>query len=162
MSSLSPIRIIGIGSPFGDDGVGWLAIEAIEHSGMLNRFRAGAVATFRCSQPATDLLSMLAGATAALLIDGMKSGAPPGVLRKIDPGELRAEAEKLSSHGLSVAENLALARVLGMLPEKLMIYGIEIGDAGGEPGLSSDVRGAIPPLLGEIDVALRTLVQERG
>lgn len=162
MSPISPIRIIGIGSPFGDDGIGWLAIEAIEHSGMLSRFPAEAVATFRCSGPATDLLPMLSGARAALLIDGMKSGAPPGALRKIDAGELRAGPGKISSHGLSVAENLALGRVLGMLPETLMIYGIEIGEAGGEPGLSSNLRGAIPLLLGEIDAALRTLVQESG
>ncbi len=158
--SIIGIRIIGIGSPFGDDRIGWEAIEAIDESGMLDRFPAGVVAAYRCGQPATDLLPLLSGAGAALLIDGTRSGAPPGTLRKVDAGELRADAGNISSHGLGVPESLALARTLGMLPATTVIYGIETGSIGTQPEISPEVRAAIPALLRAIAADLHRLVRE--
>lgn len=155
---MSAIRIIGIGSPFGDDRIGWAAIDAIDHSGMLGDFPAGVVETFRCSQPATDLLPLLAGAGAALLIDATYGDAVAGTVRKIDVGELRAEPGNISSHGLGVAESLALGRSLGMLPAALTIYGVEIRRVGMAPGMSAEVLAAIPVLLGAIMAELRALL----
>lgn len=157
---MSGIRIIGIGSPFGDDRIGWEVIDAIERGGMIAGLPSGTVTALRCSQPATDLLPMMSGADAVFLIDGVKSGAAPGVLRKVDISELCAENGKLSSHGLGVQESLALARALGLLPQAIVIYGVEIGEVGPEQGISREVLAAIPLLLREIETDLRTLVNE--
>ncbi|MGE5622300.1 MAG: hydrogenase maturation protease [Bacillota bacterium] len=159
---MSGIRIIGIGSPFGDDRIGWEAIDAIDASGMLGRFPAGVVAAYRCGQPATDLLPLLSGAGAVLLIDGSRSGAPPGTLRKVDASELRADAGNLSSHGLGVPESLALARALGLLPGTTVVYGIEIGHIGAQPEISPEVLASIPALLRAIEADLRRLLRENG
>lgn len=157
---MSPIRLIGIGSPFGDDRVGWHAVEAIERSGMLAGFPAGMATACRCSQPVTDLLPMMSGARAVFLIDGMKSGAPPGTVRRIEDGELPDGLGNVSSHGLGVADSLALARTLGMLPRTLTIYGIEIGAPAADQEISQAVLAAIPALLREIETDLRRLVEE--
>lgn len=161
---MSGIRIIGIGSPFGDDCIGWETIGAIEESGMMARFPAGQVAAYRCRQPATDLLPLLSGARAALLVDGMESGAEPGTLRRIDASELQADPGKISSHGMGVPEGLALARALGMLPGTMVIYGVEIEDADAAPHAAAAVLAAIPALLRAIESDVRRLlrVQEAG
>ena len=35
---MTPVRVLGIGSPFGDDQAGWLAIEALEKEKILEQF----------------------------------------------------------------------------------------------------------------------------
>ncbi|HJV88573.1 MAG TPA: hydrogenase maturation protease [Noviherbaspirillum sp.] len=129
---MNAIRIIGIGSPFGADCIAWDAVDALEQSGTLIRFPRRVVETFRCGSPGTGLLPLLTGVQAAILIDAIITGAPPGTVHRIDPDELYLEARQISSHDLGVAETLALARTLGLLPEKLVIYGIETGKKGEE------------------------------
>ncbi len=129
---MSALRIIGIGSPFGGDGIGWDAIDALEHSGLAARYPSARVETFRCGSPATGLLPLLAGVDAAILIDAVVSGAAPGTLHRIDLDQLDEATRQISAHDLGVAETLALARTLGMLPENLLIYGIEAGGKGEE------------------------------
>jgi hydrogenase maturation protease len=120
------IRIVGIGSHNGDDRIGWDAVAALETSGLPGRYPPGMVDVCRCEQPA-GLLALLRGIDAAILVDALRSGAAPGTLRRLDAHALEGEADQVSSHGLSVAEYLALGRVLGMLPPFLVVYGIEAG-----------------------------------
>lgn len=155
---MSEVRIIGIGSPFGDDRIGWEAVDAIDESGMLGRFPPGMVGAYRCSQPAVGLLPLLAGANAAILIDAIRGGAAPGTWRRIDAGDLQPDPGNISSHGLGVPESLALGRSLGLLPETIVFYGIEIRHAGPWPGIRAEVRAAIPGLLREIAAELQSLI----
>lgn len=157
---MSDVRIIGIGSPFGDDRIGWDAVDAIEKSGLLARFPPGRVSTFRCSQPAAGLLPLLAEADAAILIDAIRSGASIGTVRKIDAGDLRFDPGKISSHGLSVAESLALGRELGLLPETVTVYGIEIQRDEASAGVQAKVHAAIPALLRAIAIELQTMIRK--
>lgn len=154
------VRIIGIGSPFGDDRIGWDAVDAIEKSGVLARFPHGMVSTFCCSQPAIGLLPLLTGADAAILIDAMRSGASFGTVRKINASVLRFAPRKISSHGLSLPESLALGRELGLLPETMVVYGIEIQRDEASAGVQDKVHAPIPGLLRAIAIELETLMQK--
>lgn len=40
---MTRVCVIGIGSPFGDDRIGWAAIEALKASGILKQFPPGSV-----------------------------------------------------------------------------------------------------------------------
>ena len=77
---MTQVRIIGIGSPFGDDRIGWDAIKALETSGILDRFPAGAVAARCCDRPGGGLLMLFEGVELAIVIDAMKSGAALGAV----------------------------------------------------------------------------------
>jgi hydrogenase maturation protease len=146
---MTVIRIIGIGSPSGDDRIGLDAIDALQASGLLGRYPAGSVEACRCDRPAA-LLAMLQGIDAAILIDALQSGALPGTLHRLEAHQLAPAAGATSSHGMGVADSLALGQALGMLPPSLHLYGIEGRCAAPASDPGSAVRGAIASVLGAI------------
>lgn len=75
----------------------------------------------------TALLAVLEGAAAAILIDAASSGAPAGTVRRFDAaaGPLPAAAFTLSSHGIGLGEAIELARALGQLPARCVVFAIE-------------------------------------
>lgn len=155
---MTQARIIGIGSPFGDDRIGWDAIVALETSGILERFPAGAVAACCCDRPGGGLLMLFDGVELAIVIDAMRSGAALGTVRKFSANELEPEQDFVSSHGVSVAETVALGRVLDLLPATLLLYGIEVQRAMPAAELHPRVRAAIPVLLRAIAMDLEAAV----
>ena len=114
--------VIGIGNRFrSDDGVGpevaaWLrdhlpeAVQSIESDG----------------EPAT-LISRLEGADAAWLIDACRSGAEPGTIHRLDVSStpLPQGLVTLSTHGVSIASTIELARALDELPARCIVYAVE-------------------------------------
>lgn len=132
--------VIGIGNPDrGDDAAGravvqWLRgklppdVEILEHDG----------------EPAS-LLGCLEAAAAAYLVDACTSGAPVGAVRRFDvsAAQLPDQAFSVSTHGLGLAEAVELARALGQLPDRCIVYAIE--GRSFEPGapLSPPVAAAV-------------------
>ncbi len=76
---------------------------------------------------ATRLLARLDGADAAYIVDACVSGAETGDIRRIDvsTGPLPRAAFGASTHGFGLAEALELARALGVLPSRCIVYVIE-------------------------------------
>ncbi|HJV51120.1 MAG TPA: hydrogenase maturation protease [Noviherbaspirillum sp.] len=152
---MNPIRIIGIGSPFSGDRMAWDAVDAIARSGMLDRFPKGIVQIFCTGAPATDLLPMMSGAKAVILIDTVISGALPGTVRKIDASELMIETANLSSHALGVPECLALGNSLGMLPKTVLLYGVAIREDGTDDDATAQMPDLLRAIANELDVLVR-------
>ncbi len=96
------------------------------------------------------LLELWEGARAAVLVDAIRSGAAPGTIHRVDvsrepvPALLRGSS---STHAVGVGEAIELARALGRLPARVIVYGVEGAcfEAGG--GLSTEVAGAVDPLV---------------
>lgn len=122
MAEPSRRLVIGIGNPDrGDDGAGRLvarqlrgtlpdAVEALEHSG-----------------EATSLLAHLETAAGAWLVDACTSPAAAGTVRRFDvvAAPLPQDAMTLSSHGMGLNDAIELARVLGQLPRRCIVYTID-------------------------------------
>jgi hydrogenase maturation protease len=161
---MTRVRIIGIGSPFGDDRVGWDAVEALAASGLLKRYPAGTVDACCCDRPGS-LLALLRDVDVAIVIDAMRCGVSVGTVRKLAAHELAPPGGVVSSHGISVAENIALGRALSLLPPTLLLYGIEALRAAPATEPDQEVRAAIPELLDAIALDLEytfaTIVAER-
>jgi hydrogenase maturation protease len=81
----------------------------------------------KLDRPGGRLPAILDGAERALLIDALGGPGAPGAVRRIDPAELAAGGTGLSGHRFGVAEALALARALGLLPPRLALLGILAG-----------------------------------
>lgn len=122
--SVSPgILVIGIGNEYrGDDAVGLEVARRI-------RVRCPkGVAVEEYSGDLTGLLDCWQSGDEVVLVDAVRSGAPPGTIVRFDaldgdlPGELTSP---VSSHGMGVIDALALARALDRLPARLILYGIE-------------------------------------
>jgi hydrogenase maturation protease len=60
-------------------------------------------------------------------VDAVSSGAPAGTIHRLDASEreLPAEMFRASTHHVGLAEAVELARALGRLPARTVIYGIE-------------------------------------
>lgn len=125
MTEAPSLRIIGIGSPFGDDTLGFQAIELLREDIELFPPDTELLALDR---PGSTLIPMLENSKTVVIIDAMQSGQPAGTVQRLELPDLIAEKNMPSSHNLGVAESLALADVLGVIPERLLVYGIEAGD----------------------------------
>jgi hydrogenase maturation protease len=86
----------------------------------------------------------LAEAEVAFVVDACRSGAPPGTVRRVEIGDdpLVRGPTRYSSHGLGVAEAIELARALGRLPRRLVVFSIEGQDFRLGAGLSAPVKEA--------------------
>jgi hydrogenase maturation protein HypF len=118
------IRIIGIGSPFGDDAAG------LEIARVLAQEPPPNCEILAADRPGAALVDLLEGADVAILIDAVRSGAPPGTIHEFSFDELHHCASHfVSSHDLGVAAALRLAQKLGRGPSVGRVIGIEIAPA---------------------------------
>lgn len=127
MSIPRKILILGIGSPFGTDRLGWQAVEALEQSGLAAVFPDLEFHFTQSDRPGSGLLRLLQDYDAAILIDAMQSASAAGTIRQFGPHTLEPEVAVASSHGFGVAEALALGYQLGELPKHVVLFGVETG-----------------------------------
>jgi len=132
------VRILGIGSPSGDDQAGWLTVDALLAEGM----QAPGIDIQKLDRPGANLIPLLGDAAWIILIDAMQSHEAIGHIRHFGVADWPAYRHGLSSHGLGVLDALALARELGSLPTRLDLYGIEIGAANPGEQASGKVQAA--------------------
>jgi hydrogenase maturation protease len=120
--------IIGIGSPFGGDQAGWDAVDALaEETWVQARLAAGTLVLEKLDRPGMALLEHLRGHTHVILIDAVLSAEHgSGTWLALQREELALLASPASSHGIGVAETLAMGEALGLLPEKLEVWGIAV------------------------------------
>ena len=118
---MTTTRIIGIGSPFGDDAVG------LEVAAALTASPPPDCEIIAADRPGVDLIQLLAGCDSVILIDAICSGGKPGTLREFTFEELEwSEARFVSSHDLALPTAIQLARKLGHLPSSGKVLAIEI------------------------------------
>jgi hydrogenase maturation protease len=117
--------VVGIGNPDrGDDGVGRLV------AGLLHGRLPADVRIEERLGGAAELIELLGEADYAVLVDAMVSGAPVGMIRRLDcaAGEVVPELGGTSSHGFGLAQAVALAGSLSCLPRMCVIYAVEAAD----------------------------------
>jgi hydrogenase maturation protease len=115
-------RIIGVGSPFGMDQVGWLAIDHLQSCQFDN------CELIKLDRPGSGLLSYLQDVDQVVVIDALISNGQAGDVKLLKQDELAQSQELTSCHGFGVAEALALADQLGELPQRISLLGIHTGD----------------------------------
>jgi hydrogenase maturation protease len=99
-----------------------------------------------CVSEGIALLEVWKDSDHVLVVDAVRSGAAPGTVHRFDAedGSLAGFRAGTSSHGLSLAEAVALAKGLGCLPRRLVVYGIEAERLEVGVGLSPPVaRGVV-------------------
>lgn len=133
--------VIGIGNRLrGDDGAGPTVIDLI-------RARYGdTLATAVAAGDLSDLAICWEPDQEVVIVDAMVIGRTPGTVTVLDGPAARTVTgpdRLLSSHGVGLADAIALARAIGRLPSSLTIVGIE--GQSFEPGdpLSEPVRAAV-------------------
>ncbi len=149
------IRVIGVGSEQGEDSAGLTVANRLRWVSL-----PANVDVVACHRPGLDLLDEMCGADAVVIVDAMQSGRPAGTVRRIPLDSLQSQ-RGFSSHDLSVAEALELAKALGRLPHRVEIVGIE-GSVTGDGPLSQAVAKGIASAAEEVLVLLRELQQDQS
>lgn len=137
------LALIGVGSPFSDDTLGWQLLDALSDRGM--DMPGWEVTYQKADRPGAGLLSYLEGLDAAVILDAMQANREAGTLLLLDVRDLEQAESKLSGHALGVAETLSLGEKLDMLPPRLYIVGIAMGR-----GLGSGLVGEAAVLIEDL------------
>ena len=138
--------ILGVGSPLmGDDAIGVLVIEQL-------RERSDLPARVDVIDGGTDgvgLVPVMEAYRRVILIDAVPMAQPPGTIRRFTWDEVQAAGHEraLSLHQSNLADALLLAEALDMLPEEVVIYGIQPQNMNWDDPLSAPVARALPELL---------------
>jgi hydrogenase maturation protease len=137
--------VIGCGNrERGDDGVGAVVVERLRELGMNAEIQTG---------EALGLIEAWRGFDDVIVVDAMVTGASAGTLRVWDGGkQMPTGRSTASTHGLGVAEAIELARVLGRLPARLRVYGIEANRVGLGNELSPEVQCAVEEVVRRISI----------
>ncbi|MGE3851833.1 MAG: hydrogenase maturation protease [Planctomycetota bacterium] len=133
---------MGVGNAWrGDDAVGIQVARELH----LQPLPAGAT-IHESSGAGTGLMDLLDGADHVILIDAVRSGAPPGTLHRLDPRRDRLQLRTTggSTHAFGVADALEMAASLGRLPARVTLIGVEVAQLDHGEQLSPAVAAAVP------------------
>lgn len=135
--------IVGVGNTDrGDDGVG------IVVAGIAGSLTGIAVRTV--NDP-FDIVDAWGFADLVIVIDATKGASSPGAITVFDVGSdtFPPAFPSSSSHGLGLADAVALGKALGRLPNHLVVIGVEGATFEGV-GLSSQVSDAVDAAVGAV------------
>lgn len=118
------VLVVGIGHAFRrDDGIGPLVAERLAAMAL------DGVEVLIHHGEGTDLMTRWRGYDLVVLVDATLSGAAAGTVRSWDGAEpLPTSCFAKTSHVFGLAEAVEMARLLGDLPPRLRIIGIEGAD----------------------------------
>ena len=114
--------VVGFGQLFaGDDGIGILVARSLRGRGL---------EVVESNDP-TILLSLLADRSRIVIVDAMVGERAPGEVFRVRHDELANHGVLASTHGIGIAEAIAVANVLhpGVVSAKLEIVGVAVGRA---------------------------------
>jgi hydrogenase maturation protease len=143
----SSIVIIGVGNEYcNDDGAGIVVARRLR-----TLFPTGIKIVKESGEGAT-LIQAWQGAAWVIVVDAVRSGAPPGTIHRLDARAAPVPTGffHYSTHAFSVAEAVELARSLDELPPYLIVYGIEGENFAAGVGLTSAVEQAVEAVIEQV------------
>ena len=137
--------IVGVGSPHGDDSVGWKVAESL-----LDKLDETDV---RIEQAATpiQILDWLDGVERLILCDACCGLAVTGETQRwVWPAPELLKLSWSGSHNFSLIASLQLAERLNRLPPDVIIWTVEAKSGNAMDTMSPDVSAAVPRLVHSI------------
>lgn len=137
--------VIGVGNPSrGDDGAGLEVARRVRTRG-----------SHQVASGSYELIDVWEGAEDVVVVDAAKSGSLAGTVHRFEAHSepLPSGVLATSTHSIGVADAIEMARSLGRLPERLVVYGIEVQDVTPGAGLTARVERAVDEVVREIDGA---------
>lgn len=143
-----PTLLLGVGSPFADDQVGWLISDLIAQamSGDSN------FVIYKSDRPGLNLLQVLANNSykRIVIIDAMQAGYELYTVKYFKAVDIIAFEGLISSHALGVSQSLALTQALGINIDRVTVFGIEIGQIEVGYSISPALQTLIPDITRQI------------
>jgi hydrogenase maturation protease len=142
------VLVIGVGNELrGDDGAGLVVVRRLAA-----RARAVGLDVEEEQNDSTGLIERWRGRNAVVLVDAVVTEAPGTVLR-FDASQAPLPARprgSSSTHAVAVYEAIELARVLGGLPDRVVVYAVGGATFEAGAGISPVVAAAVPALAEQV------------
>lgn len=151
-----PIRIIGVGSPQGDDAVAWRVVEKLQED-------VGAVqgVEFYRVDGGQRLLDLLDDRGSAVILDAAETIDAPGSLTRFNwPNDQLAGLRPGTTHDLDIDAALRLAEALKALPQSVVVYAIAAESFDPGDDLSPSLATVVPALAKRLGSELGLVNQE--
>lgn len=144
------VLVIGIGNDFRrDDGVGLAVAAEIEKQ------RLPDVRVITTIGDPAPILEAWTGIPLAVAIDAaMGKGSTPGRIRRWTPGD-DTESGVVSSHALGLPQTYALGQAIGQMPQRLVVFTVDVEDISYGATLTPAVAAAVPAAAAAILAELR-------
>ena len=135
---MADVIVIGVGNRMmGDDAVGPVVIDRL-----VGRVPES-VALVESVGDATHLLDTWRDARLAVVVDAVVSGGVPGSIHRIDgKAGFPSSWRSASTHLIGVVEAIDLGGAVDMMPDQMVVYGIEIAKVEAGVVLSSEIDDA--------------------
>jgi hydrogenase maturation protease len=132
--------VIGIGNSYrGDDAAGREVARRVQD------LVPEELEVVVCGLEPTRLIDAWDGADAAIIVDAVSSEAEPGSVHRFDAtsAPLPSREFRSSTHALGIGETIELARAIGRLPSRVVVFGIEGEVFGSGTGLSDRAEDGV-------------------
>jgi hydrogenase maturation protease len=132
--------VIGVGNAYrGDDAAG-REVARLVRERVPDRLEVVV-----CELEPTRLIDAWDGADAAFVVDAVSSGAEPGTVHRFDATSepLPSREFRSSTHALGIGETVELARAIGRLPARVVVFGVEGESFGSGTELSGPARAGV-------------------
>ena len=133
--------VLALGSTLrGDDGVGPAVLAALAKRGPLPTLDLMDGGT-----PGLETALLMEGYGRVIIIDAANMALPPGTWRRFSPEVVRSgDLHHIGTlHAAGLGEALALGRALNLLPDDIILYGVQPADIGWQDSLSKAVLAAV-------------------
>ena len=147
---MEKILILGLGNSLrGDDGAGSAVIAALSLMDLPRH-----VDLLDGGTPGLEMVLLLQGYARVIIVDAADMGVAPGEWRRFTPdtAEIKSSEDNLQGtlHSAGLAEALALAGALDLLPPSLVIYGIQPKSLDWSQELTEPLAAALPDVVNKI------------
>jgi hydrogenase maturation protease len=153
---MARVRVLGIGNVLNqDDGVGPFTARTLVAGWEL----PPDVEVLDAGTPGLDLVGLLQGLSAVVLVDAVADEGAPGEVRRLDRAQLLRGGKRLvtSPHEPGLREALQLMEFQGGAPADVTLWGAIPACTTLGTALTPAVRGAVPALLEGVLSELRRL-----
>ncbi|MCA9922262.1 MAG: hydrogenase maturation protease, partial [Anaerolineales bacterium] len=122
---MGDVLVLGIGNPLrGDDGVGTAVISALQHMPL-----PPDVELVDGGTAGLEIVLLLQAYRRVIVVDAADMGLLPGEWRRFGGNTAVLPANEANTvgtlHGAGFAEALALAEALDVLPDELVVFGVQ-------------------------------------
>lgn len=164
MSETRNILFVGIGSPHGDDQIGWFIADRLAAD-----VRCPEGIAFRMAAIPLDILDWLDGVDELHICDAFRGASPPGMLlrwncRKTDvdlqfesasTGMEFSRLRSAGSHDFGIPAVLSLAAKLHRLPETTVIWGVAGREFETQSDMSAELERSLLTIVADIIDGMR-------
>lgn len=140
--------VIGLGNPLrGDDGVGVRVAQTLAAQALPPH-----VEVVDGGTQGLGLVNLMEGRRRVILVDAADVGRAPGNFVRFTPDEARLPGAEthLSVHAGGLRDALLLAQALKVLPDEVVIFGVQPAHLEWDSALSPQVEATLPDLIAAV------------